>query len=129
MGEMKDIGKLAASLRRHAKLHEGIGHTDSADAMEDAADLLEPLADLLEKHGSIEQTKLLCEAGEKLPRFKDGPIVTPEAEYWFECEDAPGEIESGKVGVLENEALESDFSTYYSTKEAALKALKQEKGE
>ena len=129
MGEMKDIGKLAASLRRHAKLHEGIGHTDSADAMEDAADLLEPLADLLEKHGP-EGVRQLCEAGEKLPDLGDGSKPRLNGSVYWDTEHC-GVIEAEVWGIQEHTLIVSTLNggaQRASKCRSTPKALSQEKG-
>lgn len=91
------------------------------------------IADLLEKHGSIEQIRLLCEAGEKLPINADGDRVTPFMDLY-------GVTSTGHLLHLRTlcgweKHIYPDpshshnnlhESVLYSTPEAALKALNTE---
>ena len=58
---------------------------------------------------------------ERLPEFKDGVKITPEAHYWFEYDDGSG-IGEGIVSNMQSEELVDDFSACYSTKAAAIAA-------
>ena len=141
MGEMKDIGKLTERARNATR---GIRRTETtrvqASLLLRMADIIEPLADLLEKHDvDMDGLKALAEAGAMLPVTRDGVRFIlgtfDRPLHWIDyggdvkATYEPPYYDDDRGEWLSSDAMDRRVSEMFADKEAALKALKQEKGE
>lgn len=98
-------------LREHPPLSKGPKNPKSASSV--ITDLLAALDEMQE-------------VVEKLPHTADGVPVTPGMRYWFEYENDPGQWGNDLASQIEHEGVypTTDFSMFFSTREAALAAQK-----